>query len=76
MSWLLAKRGAQDMFDAVKIFSATKQKERDALGEVVTAWLEAQAGHIEVVDKIVKQSSDSAFHCITIVLFYRRHPAF
>jgi predicted CopG family antitoxin len=63
------------MFDAVKIFSATKQKERDSLGEVVTEWLDNHAGHIEVVDKIVKQSSDNAFHCITIVLFYRRHAA-
>lgn len=59
-------------FDAVKVFSATKQKERDNLGEQITLWLAAHRGCIEVTDKIVKQSSDSAYHCITIVLFYRR----
>lgn len=59
-------------FDAVKVFSATKQKERDDLGEQVTRWLDAHSGRIEVTDKIVTQSSDSAYHCITIVLFYRR----
>lgn len=59
-------------FDAVKVFSATKQKERDDLGEQVTRWLDAHAGRIAVTDKIVTQSSDSAYHCITIVLFYRR----
>jgi hypothetical protein len=61
------------MFDAVKVFCATKQQERDTLGETVTAWLDSQAGQIELVDKTVKQSSDQAFHCITIVLFYRRY---
>lgn len=59
-------------FDAVKVFSATKQKERDDLGEQVTRWLDAHTGRIEITDKIVTQSSDSAYHCITIVLFYRR----
>ena len=42
-----------------------------ALGETVTAWLHKNSG-IEVVDKIVTQSSDAEFHCISITLFYRR----
>ncbi len=58
------------MFDAVKVFSATKQKDRDELGETVSRWLEQKRGEIEIVDKIVTQSSDSEYHCVTITLFY------
>ena len=60
------------MFDAVKVFSATKQKERDELGETVTRWLHDKLETIDIVDKIVTQSSDSEYHCVTIILFYRR----
>ncbi len=58
-------------FTGVKIFSATKAKERDELGETVTRWLRSNAD-LEVVDRVVRQSSDDEFHCLTIVLFYRR----
>ncbi|MEO1481882.1 MAG: hypothetical protein AAFU77_07230 [Myxococcota bacterium] len=58
------------MFDAVKVFSATKQKDRDELGETVSRWLEQKRGQVDVVDKIVTQSSDSEYHCVTITLFY------
>lgn len=57
-------------YDAVKVFSATKAKDRDALGEAVTNWLRANP-HAEVVDKTVRLSSDKAFHCLTIVLFVK-----
>ena len=60
------------MFDAVKIFSATKQKERDELGETVTRWLDDRRGTIQIVDKLVTQSSDSEYHCVTVTLFYNR----
>ncbi|HET6346824.1 MAG TPA: hypothetical protein VFH51_17960 [Myxococcota bacterium] len=60
------------MFDGVKVFSATKQKERDELGETVTRWLSEHGRTVEVVDKIVTQSSDSEYHCVTITLFYRK----
>ena len=56
-------------FNGVKVFSATKARERSLLGEEVTDWLAAQGG-IEIVDKIVTQSSDSEFHCLTITLFF------
>ena len=59
------------MFDGVKVFSATKHKERDELGETVTRWLKAHAESVDIVDKIVTQSSDSEYHCITITVFYR-----
>lgn len=59
-------------YDAVKVFTATKAKEREALGEVMTAWLRRMEGEIEVVDTKVIQSSDQQFHCLTIVVFYKR----
>jgi hypothetical protein len=62
-------------FDAVKVFSATKQKERETLGETVTAWLQEHGAHITLVDKTVLQSSDNAYHCLSITLFYRRSPS-
>ena len=58
------------MFTGVKVFSATKAKDRDDLGEQVTRWLRAN-GDLEIVDRTVVQSSDNEFHCLTVVLFYR-----
>lgn len=58
------------MFTDVKIFSATKAREREQLGEVITRWLEEHPD-VEVVDKKVTQSSDDEFHCLAISLFYR-----
>lgn len=54
----------------VKVFSATKAKEREGLGEQVTKWIRNNP-EAEIVDKIVTQSSDSEFHCLTITVFYR-----
>ena len=58
------------MFNGVKVFSATKAKDRDELGEQVTRWLRANQD-LEVIDRAVMQSSDDEFHCLTVVLFYR-----
>jgi hypothetical protein len=58
-------------FTGVKIFSATKAKEREELGESITRWLLANAD-LEIVDRVVSQSSDNEFHCLTVVLFYRK----
>lgn len=57
-------------FSAVKVFSATKAREREELGETITRWLRDNPG-VDIVDKVVTQSSDNEFHCVTIVLFYR-----
>jgi len=57
-----------ERYDTVKVFSATKAKDRDALGDVVTAWVRAHTG-LTVVEKMVRLTSDKAFHCLTIVLF-------
>ena len=57
-------------FTGVKVFSATKARERDELGEKVTGWLRNNP-EAKVVEKRVTQSSDAEFHCLTITLFYR-----
>jgi hypothetical protein len=62
----------RNMFDGVKVFSATKQKDRDELGETVTRWLDNNCASLELVDRVVRQSSDSEYHCLSIILFYRR----
>ena len=54
--------------NVVKVFSATKARDRDALGDRITLWLSANPG-IEVQDTVVRLSSDSSFHCLSIVLF-------
>ena len=56
-------------FSGVKVFSATMAQERDQLGEKITSWLATHPG-VEIVDKIVTQSSDEAFHCLAITLFF------
>jgi len=61
-------------FTGVKVFSATKAREREELGETITRWLKSNV-EIEVVDRVVTQSSDDEFHCLTIVLFYRQKSA-
>ena len=56
----------------VKVFSATKAREREELGTVVTRWLR-QNPHCQVLEKIVTQSSDSEFHCLTVTLLYSQN---
>ena len=56
-------------FNGVKVFSATMAPERDNLGEKITVWLKDHP-NVEVVDTIVTQSSDAAFHCVAITVFY------
>ena len=60
---------SERMMMGVKVFTATKAREREMLGEAVTRWL-AENPRAQVTDKIVTQSSDSAFHCLSITLFY------
>jgi hypothetical protein len=61
-------------FNGVKIFSATKAMDREHLGEKITDWLRANPG-IDIVDKVVTQSSDSEFHCLALTFFYNTAPA-
>jgi len=57
------------MFNGVKVFSATMFAARERLGETVTQWL-AEHPDLDVVDLVVTQSSDAAFHCVAISVFY------
>jgi len=57
-------------FTGVKVFSATKAKERDELGETITRWIRANSD-LQLVDREVRQSSDDEFHCVTVILFYK-----
>ncbi len=58
-------------FDGVQVFSATMVNDRVVLGEKVSAWIERNPS-LQVVDIVVTQSSDDAFHCIAITVFYNR----
>ena len=62
------------MFTGVKVFSATKAKDREDLGDAITRWLKEHP-EIQPVDRVVTQSSDREFHCLSITVFYREKPA-
>ena len=56
-------------FTGIKIFSTTLARDREQMGENITRWLRENP-QLEVVDKVVTQSSDKEFHCLSITLFY------
>jgi hypothetical protein len=60
-------------FTGMKIFSTTLARDREHMGDTITRWL-TENQQVEIVDKIVTQSSDKEFHCLTITLFYRERP--
>jgi len=51
----------------IKVFSVTKARDRDELGERVTAWIAAHP-ELQILRTFVAQTSDSAFHCLSMVL--------
>lgn len=57
-------------FSGIKVFSTTLARDREAMGENITRWLREHP-EAEIVDKVVTQSSDKEFHCLTITLFYK-----
>jgi hypothetical protein len=57
-------------FDGVKVFSATKAREREELGDRLTDWI-GKNPQLDIVDTVVTQSSDHEFHCLTITIFYQ-----
>ncbi|HVK88885.1 MAG TPA: hypothetical protein VM513_32420 [Kofleriaceae bacterium] len=57
-------------FNGIKVFSATLFNDRQQLGERVTAWI-AENPQNELTEIQVTQSSDAAFHCVALTLFYR-----
>lgn len=67
-------KGANDMLMGAKVFTATKARDREELGEVLTRWLRENP-KARILDKVVTQSSDNEFHCLSITLFYETPPA-
>ena len=61
-------------FTGVKVFSTTLARDRETMGETITRWLRDNPG-VEIVDRVVTQSSDKELHCLTITLFYRQREA-
>lgn len=57
-------------FNGVKVFSATMAQERDKLGDRVSDWIQSHPQY-RIIDTIVSQSSDEAFHCLVITVFYK-----
>jgi hypothetical protein len=61
------------LFNGVKVFCATMVQQRQQIGEQVTLWIEdarrTRPG-FQLVDVVVSQSSDEAFHCISICIFF------
>ena len=68
-----ASFGEDRQFNGVKVFSATMVADRERLGEKVTEWI-SQNPRLEVRDMIVTQSSDEAFHCLAITVFFWEPP--
>ncbi len=56
-----------------KVFTATKAKDRDELGEGLTRWIQNNP-NARIIDKVVTQSSDREFHCLSITIFYEMQP--
>lgn len=58
-------------FTGVKVFSTTLARDREMMGEQITRWIKENPT-CEILDKVVTQSSDKEFHCLTITLFYKQ----
>jgi len=61
---------ANPAFTGLKIFSTTLARDREALSDRITKWIRDNP-QLEIVDQLVRQSSDKEFHCLSILLFFR-----
>lgn len=52
-----------------KVFSSTMVVDRQQLGAKITEWIHANRAMVERIE--IAQSSDSAFHCLSVVVFWR-----
>jgi hypothetical protein len=57
----------ENRINLVKVFSVTKARERQDLGERVTAWIQDNP-NVQIVNTVVSQSSDQSYHCLSMVL--------
>ena len=59
-------------FTNVKVFSTTLARDREVMGENITKWIADHSQGMQIVDKVVTQSSDKEFHCLSITLFLQQ----
>jgi len=59
-----------ESFTGCKVFTTTLARDREAMSDKITQWLQAHQ-ELEIVDKTVTLSSDRQFHCLSIVFFFR-----
>ena len=57
-------------YDGAKVFSATKYADRRMFDSIITNWLRENEDK-KIVGKTVRQSSDSEYHCLTVILFWK-----
>ncbi len=57
----------ESQISLIKVFSVTKARDREELGPRVTAWIAAHP-ELQILRTFVAQTSDSAFHCLSMVL--------
>ncbi len=57
----------QGQINLVKVFSVTKAREREELGNRVGAWIQANP-EVQIVQTVVAQTSDARFHCLSMIL--------
>jgi hypothetical protein len=74
MNQLPSGESAINMFTGVKVFSATMAHDREILGEKVMAWIQRNPSK-QIVQTVVTQSSDDAFHCLAITVFFAEETA-
>jgi hypothetical protein len=65
---MIASGSGRERINLVKVFAATKMRDRESIGERVTSWIAANPG-ARIVRTSVTQSSDEEFHCLSIILF-------
>lgn len=53
----------------LKTFSATLARDREVLGDSVTGWIRDQGPNFVIDEVRTHQSSDQAYHCLTIIVF-------
>jgi hypothetical protein len=57
----------ENRINLVKVFSVTKARDRQDLGERITAWIQENP-QVKIVNTVVSQSSDQSYHCLSMVL--------
>ena len=57
----------EERINLLKVFSVTRVRDRESIGERVTDWITANPT-VTIVETVVQLTSDREFHCLSIVL--------